>query len=114
MGYTIEEVAAEKKRELEEDYNFCKGKLAEIRMHESQIETIRKVYLKLIQEYRIKSVDRVLDYIRGKGITDSHELDILLCHCQNKLRGNIDGTEIDFCDKEVEQCDTQHTTAVKQ
>lgn len=33
MGYTIEEVAAEKKRKLEEDYNFCKGKLAEIRMH---------------------------------------------------------------------------------
>ena len=29
-------------------------------------------------------------------ITDDKELDTLLCHCQNKLNGNIDGIEIDL------------------
>lgn len=95
-GYTAEEVAASAKQILEEDYSFCKGKLAEIRNHEKEIETIRNTYNKLIVDYRIKSVDRVLDYIRTKKITDNKELDTLLCHCQNKLNGNIDGIELDL------------------
>lgn len=95
-GYTIDEVAESRKQSLEEDYSFCKSKLAEIRHHEEEIETIRNTYNKLIIEYRMKSVDRVLDYIRSKKITDSKRLDILLCHCQNKLNGNIDGTELDL------------------
>ena len=93
-GCTAKEIAENCKQELEEDYNFCKGKLAEIRMHESQIEAIRKAYRELIVKYRIKSVDRVLAYIRMKGITDKKELSRLLCHCQNKLSGNIDGIEL--------------------
>ena len=105
--YTAEEVAKARKQELEEDYDFCKGKLAEIRSHESEIETIRKTYKELIVKYRIKSVDRVLSYIRMKGIADKKELDLLLCHCQNKLNGNIDGTELNLhyeepSDSEVE------------
>lgn len=93
-GYTAEEVAEIRKQELEEDYNFCKSKLTEIRRHESEIETIRKAYRELITKYRIKSVDRVLAYICMKGITDKKELSRLLCHCRNKLSGNIDGTEL--------------------
>ena len=95
-GYTAEEVSASAKQTLEEDYSFCKHKLAEIRNHEKEIETIRNVYNKLIVDYRIKSVYRVLDYIRTKKITDNKELDTLLCHCQNKLNGNIDGIELDL------------------
>ena len=95
-GYTIDEIAESRKQSLEEDYSFCKSKLAEIRHHEEEIETIRNTYNKLIIEYRIKSVYRVLDYIRSKKITDSKRLDILLCHCQNKLNGNIDGIELDL------------------
>lgn len=106
-GCTAEEVAESCKQELEEDYDFCKGKLAEIRMHESQIETIRKVYRELIVKYRIKSVDRVLAYIRMKGITDKKELDLLLCHCQNKLSGNIDGTELDLHYEESEDSEVE-------
>ena len=41
-----------------------------------------------------ESVNRVLEYIRVAKITDAKELDTLLCHCQNKLAGNIDGTEL--------------------
>lgn len=39
-------------------------------------------------------MNRVLDYIRVAKITEAKELDTLLCHCQNKLAGNIDGTEL--------------------
>ena len=73
-GYTAEEVAKARKQELEGDYDFCKSKLAEIRRHESEIETIRKTYRELIVKYRIKSVDRVLSYVRMKGITDKKNL----------------------------------------
>lgn len=45
--------------------------------------------------YRLESVDRVLDFIsseyRAGRICD---LGTLLCHCQNKLNGNIDGIEL--------------------
>ena len=54
-------------------------------------------YNKLIQEYRRASVNRVLDHIRSeyrKGRLCN--LEILLCHCQNKLHGNIDGVELDL------------------
>ena len=95
-GYTIDEIAESRKQSLEDDYSFCKSKLAEIRHHEEEIKTIRDTYNKLIIEYRMKSVDRVLDYIRAKKITDSKKLDILLCHCQNKLNGSVDGIELDL------------------
>lgn len=106
-GYTAEEVAKARKQELEEDYDFCKGKLAEIRRHESEFETIRKTYRELIVKYRIKSVDRVLSYVRMKGITDKKELDLLLCHCQNKLNGNIDGNELDLHYEEAEDSEVE-------
>ncbi len=45
--------------------------------------------------YKLESVDRVLDFIsseyRAGRICD---LGTLLCHCQNKLNGNIDGIEL--------------------
>lgn len=93
-GYTMEEVAEHRKDKLVSDYYFCKEKLAEIRRHEQEIENIRTAYNKMIVKYRMESVDRVLDYIRVAKITDAKELDTLLCHCQNKLAGNIDGIEV--------------------
>lgn len=45
--------------------------------------------------YRLKSVDRVLDFIRSEYRQGRLcNLDVLLCHCQNKLNGNIDGVEL--------------------
>ena len=88
-GYTAEEIAESSKKKLLEDYGFIERKRKEI-------ETTRKVIADALVEYRRASVDRVLHYIRQKKITDEHELDILLCHCQNKLNGNIDGVEIDL------------------
>lgn len=47
------------------------------------------------RDYRIQSVDRVLSFIRTQN-KESRVCDIdnLLCHCQNKLLGNIDGIEL--------------------
>ena len=46
-------------------------------------------------EYRIESVNRVLEFIRGEYRAGRIcDLEALLCHCQNKLNGNIDGTEL--------------------
>ena len=45
--------------------------------------------------YRVDSVDRVLDFIRSEYRQGRLcDLETLLCHCQNKLSGNIDGTEL--------------------
>lgn len=45
--------------------------------------------------YRADSVDRVLDFIRSEYRQGRMcDLETLLCHCQNKLYGNIDGTEL--------------------
>lgn len=47
--------------------------------------------------YRLESVDRVLDFIRDEYRAGRIcDLEALLCHCQNKLNGNIDGTELDL------------------
>lgn len=83
-GYTAEEVAESRRIELEKDYEKCRNKFEECK-HEHE---------KMLSEYRRDSVNRVLSYIRTKKITDSKELDLLLCHCQNKLNGNIDGIEL--------------------
>ena len=54
-------------------------------------------YAELIAIYRIESVSRVLDFIRDEyRVGRICDLEALLCHCQNKLNGNIDGTELDF------------------
>ena len=45
--------------------------------------------------YRADSVDRVLDFIRSEYRQGRLcNLEVLLCHCQNKLNGNIDGIEL--------------------
>ncbi len=45
--------------------------------------------------YRADSVDRVLDFIRSEYRQGRLcNLETLLCHCQNKLNGTIDGTEL--------------------
>lgn len=96
-GYTAEEVARNAKQKLISDYEFCKCNLAEIRQREKEIADIRLDYSVKIAKYRMESVNRVLGFIRSEyregRICD---LEPLLCHCQNKLSGNIDGIELDL------------------
>ena len=102
-GYTAEEVAESRRIELEKDYKKCCEKQEDIKLRQRIIETAKleleeckHEHEKMLSEYRRDSVDRVLSYIRTKKITDAHELDLLLCHCKNKLNGNIDGTELNL------------------
>ena len=69
--------------------------LVEIQQHERKIADIRLEYNSKIVKYRIESVNRVLDFIRDEYRAGRIcNLETLLCHCQNKLNGNIDGTEL--------------------
>lgn len=94
-GYTAEEIARNAKQKLISDYEFCKCNLAEIRQREKEIADIRLDYNLKIIKYRMKSANRVLDFIRSEyNAGRICDLETLLCHCQNKLNGNIDGTEL--------------------
>ena len=101
-GYTVNEMARSQRDKLVAEYSHCKDMLAEIRDLEERAKEMRKEYQQKIVRYRINSVNRVLDFIRFAKITDERELDNLLCHCQNKLNGNIDGIEIELVKKDVE------------
>lgn len=95
-GFSYREVANSKKNDVLILYahsNNIKDKMNET---ENTLAELRRDYVGSLATYRMKSVDRVLEYIRGAKITDKHELDTLLCHCQNKLNGNIDGIEFDL------------------
>ena len=81
----------------EEYLNKAKEKYAEGEQHKNIavrcFESCRQYKI----EYRIESVNRVLDFIlneyRAGRICD---IETLLCHCKNKLNGNIDGIELDL------------------
>lgn len=62
-----------------------------------ELEEEERKYKELIQEYRTESVTRMLDHIRSEYRNGRVcDLEILLCHCQNKLHGNIDGVELNL------------------
>lgn len=96
-GYTAEEIARYAKEKLISDYELCKCYLVEIRRHEKEIADIRLAYDSNILKYRKESVNRVLDFVRSEYRAGRIcNLETLLCHCQNKLNGNLDGIELDL------------------
>ena len=96
-GYTVEEVARDAKEKLISDYELCKHDLVEIKQREKEIADIRLDYNSKIVKYRMESANRVLDFIRSEYKAGRVcDLEVLLCHCQNKLNGNIDGIELDL------------------
>ena len=66
--------------------------LSDLVKRREKLENDRKAFA---YNYRVDSVDRVLDFIRSEYRQGRLcNLETLLCHCQNKLYGNIDGTEL--------------------
>ena len=52
-------------------------------------------------KYRVESVNRVLDFVRSEYRAKRNvDIEKLLCHCQNKLYGNIDGVELNLVKKD--------------
>lgn len=79
----------------EEYLNKAKEKYAEGEQHKNIANRCFESCREYKLEYRIESVNRVLDFIRSEYRQGRLcNLEILLCHCQNKLNGNIDGTEL--------------------
>lgn len=51
---------------------------------------------------RIEEVHNVMDYVRTYANSlEVNDVDNYLCHCQNKLAGNIDGCFLTFTDPTV-------------
>lgn len=75
----------------------------EIKDLREQVQYKEECINEYVHEYRKASVARVLEFIeseyRAGRICD---LGTLLCHCVNKLYGNIDGVELDL--KEGKYC----------
>lgn len=79
----------------EEYLNMAKEKYAEGEKYRELANSCFKSSDDYKLAYRLESVDRVLDFIRSEYRQGRLcNLEILLCHCQNKLNGNIDGTEL--------------------
>lgn len=98
-GYTRCEVCNSKSEELIKKYTPLNERLIriynEIKKLEKEREEIRNEVIKLRKE----EVNNVLDYVRGyKDILKPRDIDTYLCHCQNMLNGNIDGTFLSFRD----------------
>lgn len=71
----------------------------EIRQRERRIEEIRAEY----KDLNKAEVNVVLEYVRGYSRAhrlNENDIDTYLCHCQNKLNGNINSTFLSFSDPE--------------
>ena len=112
-GYTVEEMAAMKKEELNKSAEVIKEEAKKLfdrkqKLLEeiSHIDNVEFKDLKIKQmQYRINSVNRVLDYLRIRAsLLTPRDIDTYLCHCQNKLHGNLDGLELilDFTSREAQ------------
>lgn len=86
------------KEEILNFYNSIKNKINEMKIMEEQVKKIDREIQLDIEQYRNKSVVRVLEYINSKFWENENidNLQNLICHCLNKLHGNIDGIELSF------------------
>ena len=76
---------------------IIKRKTEEIECIRRDLKALENNYQEQIYAYRRESVNRVLDFIQSEYRAGRIcNLGTLLCHCQNKLNGNIDGIEIDL------------------
>lgn len=84
------------KEEIVNYYNEIERKRKEMRTIERQVQQIDNEIQLEIEQYRNKSVARVLEYINDKcwEKKDIDNLHTLIVHCLNKLYGNLDGVEL--------------------
>ncbi len=84
------------KNEVLNFYNEIERKRKEMKIMETQVQQIDNEIQLEIEQYRNKSVTRVLEYINDKCWNNENidDLQNLIIHCLNKLNGNIDGIEL--------------------
>ena len=82
----------DKAKAMKVRYKELQDRKAELKAELEKIE-LEELY------FREEEVKNVLDYVRTYsklGVLDSNDIDTYLCHCQNMLNGNIDGTFLTF------------------
>ena len=84
------------KEEVINYYNEIERKRKEENIMQEQVRKIDREIQLEIEQYRNKSVARVLEYINDKcwEKKDIDNLHNLIVHCLNKLYGNLDGIEL--------------------
>jgi len=96
--------------------NYDKGHLLNMYDSIQEKRKQRDEYIKKVQEldseiekdllqYRLDSVNRVLDYMHTKSFTSGKRFNTLITHCCNKINGNIDGIELNL-EKDVAEWGT--------
>lgn len=105
-GYPVYQCCNNANSILQRKYDTLKAEedklRMEIRERENRIEAIREEY----KDLNKAEVDTVLDYVRSytrADILSKNDIDVLLCHCQNKLKGNINSTFLQFNSPEQEE-----------
>lgn len=97
-GYKVIDVCNSKAEKLRREYENLQSRKARLK---AELEEIKREELRL----RGEEVINVCDYVRtytGLGVLNSADIDTYLCHCQNTLYGNIDGTFLTFTKEEKE------------
>lgn len=101
---TIEESCNMKAAEITEKWNKVQEtQKALYEEHDGIVDRINSNKM-LIEKLRKEEVCNVIDYVRSRlNRLDQHRIDVLLCHCQNMLNGNIDNTVLTFSEGDLEK-----------
>lgn len=99
FGIPVWEGCNKKRDELEKEYELIEEERKSIRLQREVLNQREDMLRAQIKELRKREVNNVLDFVRSyKDCLDNSYIDTILCHCQNTLNGNIDGTFVHFED----------------
>lgn len=113
-GYTPEEDCNSKGKAIKEDWNKVERELDRLYEEQSEIGRMILVQKDLIKELRKKEAENVIQYVRYRLKKLSFQkVDVLLCHCQNMLNGNIDNTVLKFSEDDLEKENKKMTNEFK-
>ena len=92
VGFKTIDICNNKAKELEKRYNKLQNRKAQllVELRENEREGLC---------LRAEEVNNVCEYVRTysrMGVLNDNDIDCYLCHCQNMLNGNIDGTFLSF------------------
>lgn len=103
-GYTNEDVCNSRAEKLKETWtNVINTQKKLYEEHDDIVDMINS-NKERIKELRKEEASNVIEYVRGRlNRLSASRIDILLCHCQNMLNGNIDNTVLTFSEGDLEK-----------
>ena len=103
-GYTQEKVCNSKAEKLKETWTNLIN--AQKELYEERDDIVDRINSneERIKELRKEEASNVIEYVRGRlNRLSASRIDILLCHCQNMLNGNIDNTVLTFSEGDLKK-----------